>query len=111
LTAIIAFWKFFDRQIDIIKGAFGDRHHQQHQIGPGREGAPFVGDHQADTVVFGPTETLVNHREYFVADGVHLGMKFEAEDTVPQIHQRRAAVLFHLAAVTLQDRKMELLRM
>ncbi len=99
-----------DRHGDLVERPFGDRHHQQHQVGAGGEHVPFVGDDQTDPLFFRPLDRLMDHGEDFAADGVHLGVELKAEDAVTQIDHGGAAVLFHLPAVFLEDRKADVPR-
>src|SRR5665647_479383 len=62
-------------------------------------------NHQSDPFLFSPFYCFMGHREYFTADGVHLGMEFKTEDPVAKIDHGGAAVLFNNFIVSLEDRK------
>ncbi len=85
----------FDRQRDLVIGPFGDGHGNEHQVGARGKHRPFVRDDEPHAVLLRPLDCLVDHGKDIVSDGVHLGVEFEAEDSVPQVEHRGSAVLLH----------------
>ena len=97
-----------DGHIDIVIGPLGERHRNHHKVGADRKIGAMVADDQTDALFFGTFDGLMGHGQDIAADGVHLGVELETEDTVAQINDRTVGVLLDNLAGFFEDLQLDL---
>ncbi len=78
--------------VDIVPFLFLRGDEKQHQIGADGKIRRLVGDDQGVEIGVQALQAGLHHGGDVVADGVHLGMKFAAQDAVAEIDQAGAGI-------------------
>ncbi len=73
------------------------------KVGAGRKHLALVADHESDTFIFGATNRPGDQVKDVVVNCVHLGVEFQAENSVTQVIERCITVALHHFAAPLQD--------
>jgi len=91
-----------DRRLKQIPVSLQDAQQNHEDIRPGREVRSVIPDHHSREVLLHDVARFRDHLDHAVIHGVHLRMKLQAGDAVPDVDQRRAFVLLDELVLVLQ---------
>ena len=81
--------------VNLVPIAFLNRGQDQHQVGAHGEVRRLIADHHGIEVFTERLQSGVNHLYGVAANGVHFGMKFQAQHAVAQVDQACPGVLLY----------------
>ena len=87
--------KLFDRHVELVPLLFLCGDEDEHEIGANGKIDGLIGDDHRIEICFQAFKAFVNHGDEVCADGVHLGVKFAADDAVAEVDEARAGVAFN----------------
>ena len=81
-----------DHDGEVVPFAFLGRQKNQGEVRSGAEVLALIGDHHGFEILFRFVEPRAHHAHVIFAEGVHLTVKFDAQDAVAEVDQRCARV-------------------
>src|SRR5688572_15235347 len=83
-----------DHHVDVIPLLLLRGEQEHHQVGTGRKIATLIADDESFEILIYFVDRKVHHLNSVTADRVHLRMKLETRDTIPEIEQGSSGIRF-----------------